>query len=286
MSIESSRREQLWEQLLSINQATRIPPSKLRELGVYGGAAGIWMDSQRTQSFSSNDYAIAVSVLHTGNSYPDDLLDDGIIYHYPTTQRHPSFDNNEIEATKNCKRFNLPLFVISHSKDNNSYRDVKLGWVEMWEDSAREFLITFSEEQPAQQIPNEDDNTFDAFDNSRGRRQTNVRVRTNPGRFRLGVFRRYGCQCAICDINNPKLLDAAHIIDSGMNGTDDFRNGIVLCKNHHAAFDKKLFKINPNTYEIVYDNENAESLKITKNNIGHLNPKPHPLALEWRWERE
>ena len=86
------------------------------------------------------------------------------------------------------------------------------------------------------------------------------------------------------DIKNAKLLDAAHLIDRGLDGTDDLRNGIVLCKNHHAAFDKKLFKINPETYELVFNDVDANSLKTTKNNINHLEPKPHALALQWRWD--
>ena len=78
-------------------------------------------------------------------NYEDDLFDDGIIYHYPHTNRHSSFDKNEIEATKNCKSLGVPLFVITHNESNQSLRDVKRGWVEMWDDDMEEFLITFSD---------------------------------------------------------------------------------------------------------------------------------------------
>jgi putative restriction endonuclease len=54
---------------------------------------------------------VYVSILHTGRHYPDDLSDDGLIYHYPTTHRPPSRDSAEIQATKNTAALSLPIFV-------------------------------------------------------------------------------------------------------------------------------------------------------------------------------
>ena len=83
-------------------------PGLLRQLGIYGGASGIWLDKERTRQIAEEDVGVTVSVLHTGSSYPDDLANDGIFYHYPDTNRTPSRDASEIEATKEAARLRLP----------------------------------------------------------------------------------------------------------------------------------------------------------------------------------
>ena len=85
----------------------------------------------------------------------------------------------------------------------------------------------------------------------RKKKSREVEVRTNnQSKFRFNVLKRYGAKCAICNIKNKHMLDAAHIVPVDEDGTDDPRNGLVLCKNHHAAFDRNLFKINPDDYSI------------------------------------
>jgi hypothetical protein len=54
---------------------------------VYGGAQGIWVDKKNTAKLTSDGEDITVSILHTGRHYPDDLSNDGVIYHSPTTDR-------------------------------------------------------------------------------------------------------------------------------------------------------------------------------------------------------
>jgi len=179
INIELDRRNDLWDELVQYSSGKRIAPPKLKDLRVYGGASGIWKDTELTRQYTPDGEGIAVFILHTGTSYPDDLFEDGIIYHYPHTNRHPSYDSNEIESTKNCKRLGVPLFVITHSKGNQSLRDVNRGWVEMWDDAAEEFLITFSEEQP-EAAPTVDEGTpFEAFENASQRRRSMVRTRPN-----------------------------------------------------------------------------------------------------------
>ncbi len=65
------------------------------------------------------------------------------------------------------------------------------------------------------------------------------------GRFRKEVLKAYDNTCAICGINEPRILRAAHIIPVAMGGSDDIQNGICLCTNHEVAFDKGLIKIRP-----------------------------------------
>ena len=281
---ERNRRKGLWNRIIQLYNGTRIQPNFLRDLRLYGGAAGIYQDKQNTGRHSNDGNGIAVSILHTGKSYPDDLFEDGIIYHYPDTNRGKSFDEGEINSVKKCREYDIPLFVISHSENNTSLRDVRLGWVEMWYDNAKEFLISFSKQDNQSEQSLLNDSTFSAFDKTKTKKTTKISVRINQGRFRLSVLNRYGCECAVCYVKNAKLLDAAHLVGKSNNGSDDPRNGIVLCKNHHAAFDKGLFYINPISLELVFVDTSASDLMITKNDISHLKMKPHSLALEHRWK--
>ena len=50
----------------------------------------------------------------------------------------------------------------------------------------------------------------------------------------------------MCKLKHRELLDAAHIIpDSDPLGEPVIKNGLSLCKLHHAAFDKNIFGIKP-----------------------------------------
>lgn len=78
-----------------------------------------------------------------------------------------------------------------------------------------------------------------------------VRSRLHQSGFRERVLAAYKDQCALCRLKHRELLDAAHIIpDSDEGGEPTVRNGIAMCKLHHAAFDKFFLGIRPD-YVIV-----------------------------------
>lgn len=75
---------------------------------------------------------------------------------------------------------------------------------------------------------------------------TTVRQRLHQRDFREKVLYAYREQCAICRLKHQELLDAAHIIpDREPEGISAIRNGIALCKLHHAAFDAFMIGISP-----------------------------------------
>jgi len=78
---ENQRRQAMWEGLVARGGPIDVLPGLLRELGIYGGAQGIWVNKSITSPGSPDGAGIAVGVLHNGSSYDDDLSDDGIIYH-------------------------------------------------------------------------------------------------------------------------------------------------------------------------------------------------------------
>ena len=112
---ERDRRLSLWHSL-SKEPLDDIQPQRLRDLGIYGGAQGIWVDKTHTASPEIGNDGATVAILHTGRHYPDDLSDDGVIYHYPKTSRPPARDETEIQATKNSMIHHLPIFVILPGK--------------------------------------------------------------------------------------------------------------------------------------------------------------------------
>ena len=73
-----------------------------------------------------------------------------------------------------------------------------------------------------------------------------ARRRLHQRAFRELVIRAYRSQCALCRLRHNELLDAAHIIpDTEPEGEPVVRNGIALCRLHHAAFDRYFLAVRP-----------------------------------------
>lgn len=68
--------------------------------------------------------------------------------------------------------------------------------------------------------------------------------------FKKELLQEFNCKCALCGINDKRLLIASHIIPYSecKNKTDMYRayNGLLLCTNHDALFDKKLISFDAN----------------------------------------
>ena len=78
-------------------------------------------------------------------------------------------------------------------------------------------------------------------------RQENDLIYLRNRMFPKLIKKIYRSECAICGIavndsrSNYVVLDAAHIMDYSAFHNDDPRNGIALCKNHHAGFDSGCY---------------------------------------------
>src|SRR5262249_3348717 len=140
ISNELNHRRSMWQRLGEHGGPKGVAPAVLRELGIYGGAQGVWVDKARTSQLTEDRVGITVGLLHTGSSYPDDLSEDGVLYHYPETSRRGR-DVAEVTATKAAGRLGLPVFVIAYPSPNSTKRSVELAWVEGWNDQAGLFLI-------------------------------------------------------------------------------------------------------------------------------------------------
>jgi putative restriction endonuclease len=276
---EHSRRLKLWEQI-SAGDATNVEPSALRSMRVYGGAQGIWVDKTRTGELPSDGQGVTVGILHTGRHYPDDLSDDGLIYHYPATHRPSARDTAEVQATKNAAALSLPIFVILPGTSSVTKRSVRLAWIVDFDDENRQFLILLGERKPEYQAAAAQETPFALTGGSTPRRTT-TKARPGQQRFRFQVLAKYGCKCSVCTITHPSLMKAAHICGKAHNGSDDWRNGLPLCSTHHDAFDAHLFTIDPDTLAIAtMPSVSPASIGITP---GHR--QPHPEALSWRFAK-
>ncbi len=74
------------------------------------------------------------------------------------------------------------------------------------------------------------------------------------------VLPAYGWSCAMCGVQLG-LVDAAHIVPHGHpKGVAHVRNGVALCKLHHAAYDTSLLYID-DSYRIILNQTRVDSLK-------------------------
>lgn len=283
VELERTRRDTLWTAIKATGGPDGVAPSLLRNLNVYSGGRGVYTDAEVTGQVSTTG-AVTVSLNVTGKVYPDEVSPDGVVYHYPVTKQ-PGKDAQEVAATKAAATLQLPVFVITTPTDS-TLRDVRLGWIVGWDDESKLFMVTLADGPPAGLVP------IDAVDESAfrltsGQSGSHTTVVSRPGqaRFKFEVFRRYGAVCAVCDLAIDGLLDAAHIRDKRYRGSDDPRNGLVLCTLHHRAFDRGMFGIQVGDLGLhpLPQGPLLEDLGITRSDITHLQLRPHTKALEWRW---
>jgi putative restriction endonuclease len=281
---ERALRFALWGGLQAHDGPDGVPPSLLKELGLYKGQRGIWVDKERTHDILDDGAGITVALVHTGTAYDDDLSDDGIIYRYPLTGMR-SRDAGEIAATKNAAVQGVPVFIVAPSPVSQSLRRVRLGWVAEWDDRTGQFLVVFGEQPPTVSVDPEEEAPFSAFE-AKQRRLSTTAQRTGQARFHFGVLLRYGPACALCRIDVREVLDSPHLVPVANRGSNDPRNGLVMCANHHRAFDAHLFGIEPGSLRICFTSSgpDARRLGVVTNDLTGLERRPHSEALTWRWD--
>jgi putative restriction endonuclease len=274
----------IWGELQASPGPDAVRPSTLQQLELYRGQRGIWVNKARTQNIADDGIGVTVALAHTGTVYDDDMSDEGIIYRYPRTNM-PGRDRNEIDATKNARRLGIPVFVIASSPESSSVRRVRLGWVAEWDDATGQFLVMFGEEPKAVDVDPADDEPFSALEPHSQRLRLTTQ-RSGQAQFHFGVFMRYGPACSLCRFDVREALDAPHIVPVKNRGTNDARNGLVMCATHHRAFDAHLFGIEPGSLRIRFatDGPDARRLGVSVADLAGLRKRPHPAALEWRWE--
>jgi hypothetical protein len=228
---------------------------------------------------------VAVTVLHNGSSYDDDLSDDGVIYHYPDTRRLGRRDATETAALRSAFSLQIPVFVITNSSSSPARRDVRVGWVVGVDDTGAQCFIKFGDiDRSSPPISGQATAEFRLEANRTEIAQIARRLKRTP-QFAFEVGKRCGWCCAVCSMQVRSLLDAAHVRGVADKGSDDCRNGLILCKNHHSAFDAGLIGLCPETGAVVLrEGFTVEQLGMTTLTLPEQ-VRPHIDALRWRWER-
>ena len=240
---------------------------------------GVFVDKSRTQSQDAPD-GVAIGLLWTENYGEAPTIGEQFVYSYPITSRAGRRDENEINAVKAAQTFDLPVFLID-AVSHNRLRHVRIAWVSDHDDEQRAFLLSFL---PPISLPIANDDSGDDFALSKTAddRKLGASLR-RPGQpeFSFRVFQRYGVRCALCNVSHKRMLEAAHLKPASLLGADDAKNGLVLCRNHHAALDAGLFVINHITLEVEVRVKGVDlaSLSIDRSSIAHLRKKPHPLRV-------
>ncbi|MGI2924420.1 HNH endonuclease [Vibrio diabolicus] len=264
---EIERRQRLFNAISYVDIAIDVKPSKLRDLGIYGGAAGVWVNSDVTRGVVSPSRGVAVSILHTGKNYSDNMSSKGIDYDFPNTNRNGSHDQNEIQALKNCFESKIPLFVISKAS-NQKLRNVHIGLVQTFDEiNAKAFIKfvaqdklfptaneTIKESQAEYKVTFENEVNESLDDSSENRqrrlasRSTKPKVvyrlvqdyRRDPDVVAEALYRAEGF-CEKCKEKAPLIkssngepyLEVHHIIPLSQGGLGSLENVISLCPNCH-----------------------------------------------------
>jgi len=134
---------------------------------------------------------------------------------------------------------------------------------------------------------------FSLFDDNRRIIEAPVFKKARDAAFRRKLLHAYGASCMasgelIATPNDLFNLDAAHIVPVEAGGTDDVRNGLLLSKDLHWAFDNGLFSLGDDC-SIVLSNyarnsRHCEAVKrIDGSNLmfGRVALRPHLDAIRW-----
>lgn len=113
-----------------------------------------------------------------------------------------------------------------------------------------------------------------------------IRARAGQSKFQTDVISKQGAKCAVCDFCVPEGLDAAHLAPKSSLGSNDPRNGLVLCALHHRLFDRGLFYFDPETLDVIVNGPWAhEDLRIINTSINRLRNAVHDSAVRWNAEQ-
>lgn len=279
---EVARRERMWDALAKRGERCAVVPERLREVGIYAGARGIYVDVETTRLRSAPD-GLAVCFLDLGVKYSNAQTDRGVIYHFPKTQR-PGRDAAETRATRRAYELGVPVFVVTLADGDGSLRAVHRGYIEEIDEAAETALITYVGDDELPPAPPASDSPFTLTDERSEDKWARRRARPNQARFAFKVFQRYGMSCSVCGLGIRSALEAAHLKSKSTAGSDDERNGLPLCANHHRMFDSFLWAIRPGTLEVVARPQaTLAELGITRATLSGGTAKPHSEALEYAW---
>lgn len=213
--------------------------------------------------------------------YDDAETELGFFYDY----RAGSKDQPDNRALREAHRLQLPIIYLVGTEPG-WYRPVYPAFVSADRPDEGRVLVT-----PGRLAGPIDEPEPVPFDNPIERRYATreVKVRLHQARFRGVVLPAYRRRCAICQLRETRLLDAAHIDrDATPSGSPTISNGLSLCTIHHRAFDHDLVAVSPD-YDVhvsgrLLADEDGPMLDVLK--TFHRRPIEIPRRRTWQPDRE
>lgn len=253
----------MWKQLKKAGGPLQVGTGVLRDLRIYGSAQGIWVDKGVTGSVSPDGRGVAVSLFCATGSAGTRIFRDGVMYNYSRTARSTGRDMQEVNAVKNAGLLGLPLFFITATGAERALRDVRVGWVEDWDDASGVFLVVFGNmKRPIACVAEERGRLFPRTGALPEHSGSSVGRRASEVRFEFNTLKRCGFQCAVCNIAVPQLLSAVRLRGKRQTVSDDPTDGLLLCALHRAAYEAKLFDIDRDTLLITTPPNSPDSASL------------------------
>lgn len=81
-----------------------------------------------------------------------------------------------------------------------------------------------------------------------GFKDVTIRARVGQAAFRAKLLSLYGENCAMSGPSIHASLEAAHLVQYSNHGVHNFNAGLLLRRDLHSLFDRKLLSVNPSTW--------------------------------------
>ena len=287
---ERERRLKMWEEIQLITRERFLKSEDVKRIGCYNPGRGVWRDAKKTTGhLTDSGNGVCIGVLSVGR-YDDKIDGESGSYDYPYTKLK-GYDDGDIDSLRSALVLDLPVFLIQNlnaagevvTKKGAPFRRVDL--IRFLDDCpVGRFLVFTSSKEGRSDYVLPKDVTPSCFQKRELKKTTSISKKRSRSAFKAKLINSHGkCECSLCDA--PKeVIEAAHIIPVADNGGDWFGNGILLCRNHHALFDKHKWTIDPTSLEIIPKSDfDLRSLQVIRSNIRHLKHSPGKEALDWRW---
>ena len=136
------------------------------------------------------------------------------------------------------------------------------------QDSKATFTKLFSTTNDKQELQDEleDIQQVESLSIKQTEKERLIKARIGQGKFKKLLIQRE-CKCALCGVTDPRMLIASHIKPWSTSTNEerlDVHNGLLLCPNHDALFDKQLISFS-NQGEITISPTIDETARIFMN---------------------
>jgi len=173
------------------------------------------------------------------SSYADERLEgDVLLYDYAPSHS----DEWANEGLKRIARSGRPVILLEQvkPKPNPEYMVFAPVSILGFDDAARKFRLSLADAQvEVAGIPAPMPKPF-----SKAYAKTTVMARLHQAHFRNATLAAYAERCAVCEMRERPLLDAAHIIPDRLpDGVAEVRNGLAMCPTHHRAYDQNILLV-------------------------------------------